>query len=79
MEIDVEQTQNQHNFVFNLPLELRGAPSVSDSAKPFKSVYYQVQVSEKKVHITLPADFPVAEIRLDPETQLLFQEKMITK
>jgi len=79
VEIDLKQTQSQHNFVFKLPLELYEAPSVSDRAKPGKSVYYQVAINEKKVHITLPADFQVREIRLDPRSQLLFQEKMITK
>lgn len=79
VEIDLEQTQIQHNFMFKLPLELCETHSDTDPAKHGKSVYYQVAINEKKVHITLPADFQVREIRLDPRTQLLFQEKMITK
>ncbi|TSA34436.1 MAG: M1 family peptidase [Porphyromonadaceae bacterium] len=79
VEIDVEQTQSQHNFVFKLPLELCGAPSVADPAKPGKSAYYQVPITEKKVHVTLPVYFPIREIRLDPKIQLLFQGKMVTR
>lgn len=79
VDIDVEQSQIQHNFVFKLPVELLGAPSGQDSSKPLKSIFYQVPINEKNVHLTLPVDFEIAQIRLDPKTQLLFQEKMITK
>jgi len=79
VDIDVEQTQNQYQFDFTLPLEISGTDSKSDPVKPVKPVYFQVPIRERKVHVTLPADFQVRAIRLDPRTQLLFQEKMIGK
>jgi len=79
VEIDIEQSQTQYNFAFKLPVVLMGPPSGIDPAKPSVSVSYQVPVTEKQVHMILPADFPVVDIRLDPKSQLLFQEKLINK
>ena len=79
IEIDLEQIQNQHKFIFKLPLEVCRASSEYDISKHCKSVYYIFQISEKKQRITFPVDFPVSEIRLDPRSQLLFREKMIIK
>jgi aminopeptidase N len=77
VEIDIEQTQSQYDFTFKLPIELRGSRSVSDPALPVRSAYFEVPVNGKRAHIDLPTDFPVSEIRLDPKSKLLFQEKMI--
>ncbi|MCX6226887.1 MAG: M1 family metallopeptidase [Bacteroidia bacterium] len=73
VELDIEQMQTQADFIFFLPVEIGMAASAADPTA-WKSVFYQVPVQEKKVHIILPADFPVSQVRLDPQVQLLFQD-----
>jgi len=79
VQIDVEQMQEQYCFTFKLPLELRGDSTDQGTSIPYQTVYYQVPITQRKVRIILPVDFPVSEIRLDPKTQLLFQEKKASK
>lgn len=79
VEIDIEQTQDQYNFEFNLPIEMRGTTTVTGQAKHYRSKYSLVPIREKKSHFSFPVGFPIVEIRMDPMTQLLFQEKMVGK
>jgi len=74
IEIDIEQMQEHYPFVFKLPLEVRDQIFNGDITIPYRSISYQVPINERKVRITLPVDFKVAEIKLDPKSQLLFQE-----
>jgi aminopeptidase N len=74
VELEIEQMQDQHLFVFKLPLEVRDQIIKDDKTIPSRSISYQVPINERKVKVTLPANFRVAEIKLDPKSQLLYQE-----
>jgi aminopeptidase N len=73
VEIDIEQMQDQYDFEFDLTLGFSGMQTESGPGNP-KSTLAKVHVGNKKEHFTLPVDFRVTEIKLDPGTGLLFQE-----
>jgi aminopeptidase N len=77
IEIEIEQMQDHFPFVFNLPIEVRDQIIKEDNAIPYRSIYYQVPINQRKVRITLPVNFQVAEIKLDPKSQLLYQEYLV--
>lgn len=72
--IDLEQMQTQYDFSFSLPVMLSEDTTGINRSAPAKSVIYHVPVNTRSVKITLPADFVVSEVKLDPACQLLFQD-----
>jgi aminopeptidase N len=75
IEIDLSQTQAPYIFSFKLPIEIREKAGSNKSSTSIKSSTYIIPVNKKQTLVSLPATFEVGEIRLDPDCQLLFQEK----
>ncbi len=75
IDIELEQTQEQYSFTFPLTIKLAGSPVRPEDTNSRKSGYYKVWVNERKFHISLSADFSVASVLIDPDCQLLYQEK----
>ncbi len=77
VEIDLKQTQVQRTFDFTLPVEFLGDTTKTGGLTPGKSAYYKLSVKDQQSHYSMPVEFPVSDVHLDPRTQLLFQEKQV--
>ncbi len=73
INIEIEQKQQQH-FDFTLSIRFLGTPAEKGNPSSAKSANFKIWVDKKNIQLLLPADFPVASVVLDPDTQLLYQE-----
>lgn len=73
INIVIEQKQKQP-FDFTLTIGFLGNAGQSGSPANSKSAYYKVWVTDKNLHLSLPAEFAVSSVVLDPDCQLLYQE-----